>query len=181
VANGGTARSHDVCATMPGTFTINGAGYTARGAIEFAAGNDTFAADVTVASDARIKCLSGTTTMSGDILGSGILTLRGSATLDLDGTFNFAISGANANSIESEEGTFNIGDATLDVSNETGASELEYMVIDYSGGGTVVGQFTATNDLDTGWAVEYAGTVSNPNAVVLVKTASPPETVIKFL
>jgi hypothetical protein len=134
-----------------------------------------------VNTDSTIVRGSGTTTLSGEISGPGDLTLdAGTGVFDLDGTYNFAISGAAANNMIADDGTLNIGDATLDVGNETGASELEYVIIDYSGSGTVSGQFTATNDLDAGWTVEYAGTATYTDSVVLVKTASPPETVIKF-
>jgi autotransporter-associated beta strand protein len=174
VVNGGTARSHDVCATMPGTITINGDGYLGRGAIEFAAGTDIFAADVTVASDATIKILSGTTTFTGDILGSGILTIEasGGSTLDLDGLYNFAISSANANSMIADGGFVDIVDSTLSVSGEEAAGGTgirEFIIIDYSGGGTVSGRFGATNDLKVNWTIDYDGTEDNPGAVVLVQ------------
>ena len=179
VVSGSTAKFQSNCAADPSTISINGDGYTGRGAIECTT-TRTIAAAVTVATDSRMKCLGGTVTFTGNIIGPGDLTLQGAGTLDHSGTNFFAISGANANNINSEEGTFNIGGATLDVANETGASELEYVIIDYSGGGTVNGQFTATNDLDAGWEVDYDGTATHTDSVVLVKTASPPETVIKF-
>jgi len=167
---------------LPTDVYIHGDGGTGDGAIRHV-NKPNFYPDITVASDAMMyHSAAMTTTLHGDIAGPGVLTLTGNvlATHDLDGTYNFAISGASANHISADSGTVNISDATLSVSGETGASESEYVVIDFSSGGTVAGEFVATNDLDVGWTIEYAGTVSNPDAVVLVNAAST-TTVIKFL
>ena len=174
VANGATAKSYDpACAMMPGTFTINGDGYASAGAIEFVS-TESFDSDVTVASDATIK-RTGTITMSGDLTGPGILTLQGSGTLDLDGAFNFAISGADANSIIASAGTIDINGATLVLTTEGVASESEYVVIDYSGAGSVSGEF-ATETLPEGWQIEYNGTANSPDCVVAERP--PPGVVI---
>jgi autotransporter-associated beta strand protein len=180
VLDGTTANLLSVGADFPTNIVINGTGFGGAGALSWST-TDSHTSDITVNTDSTIVRGSGTTTLSGEISGPGDLTLdAGTGVFDLDGTYNFAISGAAANNMIADDGTLNIGDATLDVGNETGASELEYVIIDYSGSGTVSGQFTATNDLDAGWTVEYAGTATYTDSVVLVKTASPPETVIKF-
>jgi len=166
---------------LPSHAYLHGNGVTANGAIRNVT-SDNLYPDITAVSDALIfNAKASTLTFPGDISGPGVLTLTTtSGDFDLDGTYNLAISGASVNSIIADQGDVNISDATLDVSGESGASVLEYVVIDHSPGGTVTGEFVATNNLDVGWEIEYAGTVSNPNAIVLVKTASDATTVIKF-
>ena len=63
-----------------------------------------------------------------------------------------------------------IADATITVSGEEnagGGGLREFIIVDYSGGGTVVGKFGATNDLEFNWLIDYDGTEDNPDAVVL--------------
>jgi len=167
VVDGATAKSHDVCSVMPGTITINGNGYSSRGAIEFATSTDTCASDITVATDAKIECTAAATiTLTGSISGPGDLTLETAGTLDLDGTYNFAIDGAAGNKIIAYAGDVNISGATLTVSGEGSGTESEYVVIDFSDSGTVTGTF-ATENLPEGWTIDYDGTDENPDCVVV--------------
>ena len=48
------------------------------------------------------------------------------------------------------------------------ASAKEYVVIDYSGDGTLVGEFAEVLGLKSGYELVYDGTDDNPDCVVLL-------------
>jgi len=115
----------------------------------------------------------------GAISGPGDLTKIGAGTMDIDNTYNFVIVGADANKMISSAGTIDISGATLAVSGEEGASELEYVIVDFSGAGSLSGEFAGTNDLADGWTIEYAGTATYADSVVLVNV--PAVDGVKFI
>jgi hypothetical protein len=157
-------------ASFPSNVVIHGDGGTGDGAIRN--GNQAnFYPDITVAADALIYNASVNITLHGDISGPGDLTLGASSTgHDLEGTYNFAINGATGNKIIANSGTVDITAATLSVTGEGTAIGAEIVVIDFSGSGSVSGEFTAVNDLAAGWSIDYDGTPSNLDSVVLVKS-----------
>jgi hypothetical protein len=180
--DGATAYVSEPGPELPSDVTINGQGYNSEGALKFGGVTDACDSGITVASDSKIRRNdANTTTLTGDITGPGDLTFDSTSTgvLDLDGTVNVAISGAAGNKIIADSGTIDISGATLNVTGEFTASEEEYPIIDYSGAGSVSGQFSATNDLENGWVIDYNGTILNPNAVVLIPPSGlSPGTVI---
>jgi len=151
------------------SMTLNGDGYGSYGALHFTYATYTCTGNVTVATDATIKLGSAITiTLTGDISGPGDLTLEpATGTLDLDGTYNYAINGVSGNSMLVSNGTLNIVGCTLDLYGTGGATEQEYVIIDKSGG-TLTGEFTATNNLPGIASIDYSGTADNPNCVVLI-------------
>jgi len=148
---------------------------SATGPSGYAMVNDVDAANqfsnLVVAADATLQNAVTMTFDDGSITGPGDLTKIGAGTMDIDNTYNFAISGAIANKMISSAGTIDISGATISVSGEAGATEDEYVIIDYSGAGTVTGEFGDTNDLAGGWEVDYDGTATYADSVVLVKAA----------
>ena len=65
-----------------------------------------------------------------------------------------------------------ISNATLMISGRATATEREYVVIDYSGGGTLVGEFSEVLNPGPGASLDYDGTATHPDALVLVLPAS---------
>ena len=87
VNNGGQAYVSETGPELPPDVTINGPGYGNAGAVEFGGGTDDCGSDITVATDSKMKRLAGgTTTLTGDILGNGVLTLEGPGAWILGGT-----------------------------------------------------------------------------------------------
>jgi len=166
---------NDGLLSFPSNVVIHGNGGTGDGAIRN--GNrDDFYPDITVASDALIyNDTALTLTLHGDITGPGDLTLESvSGDYDLDGTYNFVVSGADANSIIADTCDVDISDATLVLTADGIPSQPEYVVIDYSAG-TLSGEFADVN-LPTGWLLTYDGTSSNPDCVVVERP--PPGSMI---
>ena len=157
--------------------TLNGSGNGSYGALHFTYQTYTCDGDITAATDANIKVGSAITiTLDGDIDGPGVLTIEaGSGQIDIGGTYNFAVDGASGNKIIADSGTIDISGATLVLTTVGVASESEYVVIDYSGAGSVSGEF-ATETLPEGWQIEYNGTANNPDCVVAERP--PPGVVI---
>jgi len=174
VLEGATAGLLEPGPSFPTNIVINGTGFGGAGALAFSGSSDPCASDITLASDSTITRLgTQTTALTGDITGPGVLTLdaSGGATVDLDGVYNLAIDGVDANKMIVSAGTIDITDATLSVSGEENvpAFTREFIIVDYSGGGTVTGRFAATNDLKVNWTIDYDGTEDNPDAVVLIQ------------
>jgi len=179
VEDGATANFNSGTTDATRNITISGSGKSPNGALRNGAGTRNFS-NLVVAVDATVEAATQMNFVSGGtISGPGDLTKLGANTLNLDGTYNVAISGAAANKMIASAGTIDITDATLNVTGEFTASEEEYPIIDYSGAGSVSGQFGATNDLENGWVIDYNGTILNPNAVVLIPPSGlSPGTVI---
>jgi len=173
VLDGATAGLMEPGPSFPPNIVINGQGYNGNGALRFSSTSDSCTSDVTVATDSKIvRADANTTTLTGDIAGPGDLTFESaSGAFDLDGTYNLAIDGADANSIVVSAGTVDISSATLSISGHGTASEKEYVVIDYSGSGTLAGEFAEVIGLKPSWELVYAGTDDNPDCVVLIAGA----------
>jgi hypothetical protein len=175
VEDGATAYVSEPGPELPPDVTINGQGYSSEGALKFGGASDSCTSDVTVATDSKIRRNdANTTTLTGDITGPGDLTFDSTSTgvFDLNGTYNFAISGAAGNKIIADSGMVSISNATLMISGRATATEREYVVIDYSGGGTLVGEFSEVLNPGPGASLDYDGTATHPDALVLVLPAS---------
>jgi len=170
---------NDGLLSFPSNVVIHGDGGTGDGAIRNGS-KANFYPDITVASDALIYNASVTITLHGDITGPGNLTFgTSSGDHDLDGMYNFAVSGASANKIIADSGDVDISGATLSVSGEEGATEAEYVVIDFSAAGSSVSGTFATENLPSGWLLEYNGTAANPDCVVLEQPPPGLQVIIK--
>jgi len=159
---------------FPSNVVINGNG-TGAGALRNGYTHFDFYPDITVATDAEIQnAVVHVFTMHGDITGPGNLTFSGDSatrTNVLDGTYNFAVGKASANSIIVESGVVDISGATLSVTMEGIPAEKEYVVVDYSGAGTLLGEFAEILGLKSGSQIVYTGTDDNPDCVVLIAGA----------
>ena len=91
--------------------------------------------------------------------------------MDLNGTWSFDVGGALANSVIVSNGTFDISDCALDIIRRDASQVREFVVVRRAGG-TLTGQFAATNNLRNGWQLVYDGTIDNPDCVVIVAPAS---------
>ena len=161
---------NDGLLSFPSNVVIHGDGGTGDGAIRN--GNKTkFYPDITVASNALIyNATVLPLTLYGDITGPGELALESvSGDFDLDGTVNFVVSGAAANSIIADNCDVDIRDATLVLTADGFPSQPEYVVIDYSVG-TLSGEFSDVT-LPDRWLLIYDGTSSNPDCIVAERPA----------
>ena len=147
--------------------TINGSGNGTYGALYHAWVTVQYS-NLVVASDATLQNTVTMTFDGGEISGPGDLTKTGAGTMNIDNTYNFAIEGADGNSLVISDGTVDISDATLSVSLGGGTSAKEYVVIDYSGEGTLEGEFAEVIGLKSGYELVYDGTDDNPDCVVLI-------------
>ena len=149
---------------------INGTGHAAIGAALHITEQNRTHSNLTVLADATVKTDT-RMTLNGTLTGPGDMTKIGTADLDLDGVYDFTLIGTNGNRIIANAGTIDISDATLSVNGEEGISPFlkEFIIVDYSAGGTVSGRFVATNDLKVNWGIVYDGTEDNPDAVVLIQ------------
>jgi len=172
VEDGATANFNSGTTDATRNITISGSGKSPNGALRNGAGTRNFS-NLVVAVDATVEAATQMNFVSGGtISGPGDLTKLGANTLNLDGAYNFAISGAAGNKIIADSGMVSISNATLMISGRATATEREYVVIDYSGGGTLVGEFSEVLNPGPGASLDYDGTATHPDALVLVLPAS---------
>jgi len=182
VEDGGTLRIDNSTWTGSGSITIGGSGHNGGGAIWVSGSHTMGNRGITVASDALMKIDNTidntyTLTLGQPLGGSGVLTLVGGGTLDINSTWNYTIDGASANGIVASTGIVDITDCTLSLTNLVTATATQYVLIDYNNGASsdLVGQFATTN-LPEDWLLTYTGTAMHPNAAVLL--APPTGTII---
>jgi len=84
VLDGATAFQMGTGASMPTNIAINGNGYNDTGALRFGV-TDSHDTVITVSTDSKMTQSSGTTTLDGDVKGTGCLTLEGPGTWVLAG------------------------------------------------------------------------------------------------
>lgn len=157
---------------FPTNVVIHGVG-EGDGVLTFVYQDFDFCSDLTVASDAKVSNRINVT-WYGSIKGPGTLTLGAvpGKVNALAGTLECALRGAYANRIIAA-GMMDIGRCTLAVTGGDTAAAREYPLIDFSSTNAVVtGQFAATN-APKRWFVEYAGTDTHPDCVVLVNPPLP--------
>ncbi|NQT91914.1 MAG: hypothetical protein HQ559_04065 [Lentisphaerae bacterium] len=123
VIDGGTASLQEPGPSFPTNIVINGHGYNAGGALAFQYTSDSCASDITVGSDSKMKRLAGTTTLTGDISGTDVLTLEG------PGVFLFS------ESSYSFSGTLWVTNGTVSVPGEL--TSVTNIVV--KNGGTLIG------------------------------------------
>ncbi|MCF7837184.1 MAG: PEP-CTERM sorting domain-containing protein [Candidatus Marinimicrobia bacterium] len=92
--------------------------------------------------------------------------------LDADnrGLLNFNIAGDTADRIDIyTDSRLELADLNLKLNLSGLQTQTEYVLADYSFGGQYTGTaFASVTGLDEGWSIEYAGTATNPDAIVLV-------------
>jgi len=177
VENGGTLQTDSSSYCYWQALTLNGPGYNNGGAL-YTTRPYTNTRPITIASDATIRTDFGETMgLASTLDGSGIITLVGGGTLDLNESWTYKINGSSANGIVVSAGNVDITGCTLSATNIPAGTAPEYVIIDYSSSnGVSTGVFAATNGIRPGWIIDYDGTARNPNSVVL--DAAPMGTVL---
>jgi fibronectin-binding autotransporter adhesin len=117
--------------------------------------------------DGVVRVNAGTLKVDGSLAHADINILTG-ATLNGDGSIQWNLAG-NVAELITVNGTFAIGGLDLVLGISGSQSATQYVIANYSGGGVVTGAtFANVIGLPVGWAIDYDGTLENPNAIVAV-------------
>jgi hypothetical protein len=92
-----------------------------------------------------------------------MISVAGGTTLQGDSSIT-----ASAASLPIEvAGTLDLSQMSLDLDLQS-APDGQYVIVDYSNGGTILGQFASIEGLPPGAVIDYDGTATNPESIVAV-------------
>jgi len=176
------------------TYVLTGAGSltmqvsTGSAAINVDQGTQKINLPLTLASNTTATIQSGATLIIGNplTLDSNInLSVTGGGVMDIESLVNLgsgsSITIASGTSLMGDpaitataaslpivvDGTIDISQMSLDLDLQS-ASDGQYVLIDYTDGGDVLGQFASVDGLPPGAIIDYAGTDANPESIVVV-------------
>jgi PEP-CTERM motif len=183
----------------PNTYVLTGAGSltmqvsTGSAAINVDQGTQKINLPLTLASNTTATIQSGATLIIGNPLTLNAdtnLNVTGGGTMNIESLVNL---GAGS-SITVTSGTTFLGDPTLSLGDDNlpirvagtmdisdmsldlnlqSAPDGQYVLIDYSDGGTILGQFTSIDGLPAGAVIDYTGTTANPDSIIVVIVPEP--------
>ena len=112
-----------------------------------------------------------------EVTGGGTMSIESLINLDSNSTISVAggttlqgdssITASQANLPIEVAGTLDLSQMSLDLDLQS-APDGQYVIVDYSNGGTILGQFASIEGLPPGAVIDYDGTAANPESIVAV-------------
>ena len=133
-----------------------------------------FTGSISAAASSNGLAVSGAGTASFDgTLSTANLLVESSATVNGSGTLTWNLSSFGVPDLATDNGIMDISGLHLALNIQGALTASQYVLVNYSSGTLVGGNFASVTGLPSNWTINYAGTTQHPDSIVLMPTPVP--------